>query len=121
MILFGAIFNCLDAVLTMAACLSYRSPFVAPFGLLTEANLKREQFCREGERSDHLAMLRAYQGWLGSGCRIQYQRMYCEENYLSHKTLTMLVSVHLMMLLLKSAVAARGTMLAVRKYRFYVG
>ena len=93
MVLFGAMFNCLDPVLTMAACLSYRSPFVAPFDKLEEANLKKETFCLHGESSDHLAMLRAYQGWLASGCRISSQRQYCSENFLSHRTLTMLADV----------------------------
>lgn len=32
LMLFGAIFCCLDSALTIAACLSYKSPFVAPFG-----------------------------------------------------------------------------------------
>lgn len=32
LMLFGAIFCCIDSALTMAACLSYKNPFVAPFG-----------------------------------------------------------------------------------------
>lgn len=32
LMLFGAIFCCVDSALTMAACLSHKSPFVAPFG-----------------------------------------------------------------------------------------
>lgn len=32
LMLFGAIFCCIDSALTVAACLSHKSPFVAPFG-----------------------------------------------------------------------------------------
>lgn len=32
LMLFGAIFSCVDSALTIAACLSYKNPFVAPFG-----------------------------------------------------------------------------------------
>ena len=32
LMLFGAIFCCVDSALTMAAFLSHKSPFVAPFG-----------------------------------------------------------------------------------------
>ena len=61
LMLFGAIFRCLDSALTIAAALSYRSPFVAPFGKREEAQKKKVQFSIRN--SDHLAMLRAYQGW----------------------------------------------------------
>jgi len=37
-ILFGAILRCLDPVLTIAASMSYRSPFVAPFEMRSEAS-----------------------------------------------------------------------------------
>ena len=32
LLILGSVFKCLDSALTIAACLSYRSPFVAPFG-----------------------------------------------------------------------------------------
>lgn len=56
--LFGAIFQCVDSVLTIAACLSYKSPFVSPFSKRNEADAKKKQFaiCN----SDHLTVLMAY-------------------------------------------------------------
>ena len=30
MLLFGAMFSCLDPILTIAACLSYKDPFIVP-------------------------------------------------------------------------------------------
>lgn len=32
LLILGSVFKCLDSALTIAACLSYKSPFVAPFG-----------------------------------------------------------------------------------------
>ncbi|KOB78447.1 putative ATP-dependent RNA helicase [Operophtera brumata] len=45
LMLFGAIFCCVDSALTVAACLSHNSPFVAPFGkktLLMLADIKHQ-------------------------------------------------------------------------------
>jgi hypothetical protein len=57
--LFGAIFRCLDSALTIAACLSYRSPFVSSFDKREEAKKKKMEFA--ARHSDHLTVLRAYQ------------------------------------------------------------
>lgn len=56
--LFGAMFQCLDSVLTIAACLSFKSPFVTPFNKKAEANNRKSLFaiCN----SDHLTALKAY-------------------------------------------------------------
>jgi len=56
--LFGAIFGCLDSVLTIAACLSYKSPFVAPFQKKEQADLRKREFSTGN--SDHLTILNAY-------------------------------------------------------------
>lgn len=58
LILFGAIFQCLDSVLTIAACLSHKSPFVSPFSKRKEADTRKRQFAVGN--SDHLTMLNAY-------------------------------------------------------------
>jgi HrpA-like helicases len=56
--LFGAIFCCLDSALTIAACLSYKSPFVVPFGKKEQADLRKREFSTGN--SDHLTVLKAY-------------------------------------------------------------
>jgi ATP-dependent RNA helicase DHX57 len=56
--LFGAIFCCLDSALTIAACLSYKSPFVTPFAKKEQANLRKKEF--SVGNSDQLTVLRAY-------------------------------------------------------------
>lgn len=59
LMLFGAIFCCLDSALTIAACLSYKSPFVAPFGNKDQADSKKKEFSIAN--SDQLTTLKAYQ------------------------------------------------------------
>lgn len=52
------VFQCVDSVLTIAACLSYKSPFVSPFSKRKEADSKKKEFSIGN--SDHLTMLTAY-------------------------------------------------------------
>lgn len=56
--LLGAIFCCLDSSLTIAACLSYKSPFVTPFARKELADAKRKEF--SVANSDQLTVLKAY-------------------------------------------------------------
>lgn len=58
LMLYGAIFGCVDAALTMAACLSYKNPFVSPFGKRDEANKKKMTFA--AGFSDQITVLMAY-------------------------------------------------------------
>lgn len=58
LILYGAIFRCADAALTMAACLNYKSPFVSPFGKRDIADEKKRKFAVGN--SDQLTILTAY-------------------------------------------------------------
>jgi ATP-dependent RNA helicase DHX29 len=46
LILLGSIFKCLDAVITIAAILSSKSPFSAPFGSRSQADTVRLAFRR---------------------------------------------------------------------------
>ena len=41
LMLYGCMFRCLDAALTIAACLSFKSPFVSPFKERESANEAR--------------------------------------------------------------------------------
>uniref|UniRef100_A0A182QUK8 RNA helicase n=1 Tax=Anopheles farauti TaxID=69004 RepID=A0A182QUK8_9DIPT len=87
LMLFGAIFQCLDSVLTIAAILSYKSPFVSPFGKRDEADNRKRQFAIGN--SDHLTMLNAYRRWMEAAQKSRYAgQCFAEENYLSTKTLT---------------------------------
>jgi len=89
MILFGSIFKCLDPILTIAAMLSFKSPFVTPFGAESEADAAKARF--KLADSDMLTWYNAYLGW-----RQAYQAKpngiydYCRKNFLSHQNLTMM-------------------------------
>ncbi|KAF9429911.1 hypothetical protein BGZ94_009026 [Podila epigama] len=89
MILFGSIFKCLDPILTIAAMLSFKSPFVTPFGAEDEADAAKSRF--KIADSDMLTWYNAYLGW-----RQAYQTKpnkisdYCRKNFLSHQNLTMM-------------------------------
>ncbi|XP_070503518.1 putative ATP-dependent RNA helicase DHX57 [Chironomus tepperi] len=86
LMLFGAIFQCLDSVLTICASLSHKSPFVSPFTKRQEANAKKRQFSIAN--SDHLTVLNAYKKWKEACKKSRYAgQVYVEENYLSLKTL----------------------------------
>ncbi|RXG57045.1 Bestrophin-3, partial [Armadillidium vulgare] len=93
MILMGSIFSCLSPILTVAASLSFKEPFVIP--LLTKVRVSnrnvlqgKEKFvdeCRlrwsKGTKSDHLMMVNIFDGWQSEGGGKAYQFM--RENYLS--------------------------------------
>ena len=86
LMLFGAIFQCLDSVLTIAAGLSFKSPFVSPFSKRKEADNRKRQFSLYF--SDHLTVLNAYRKWKDVAKKSRYAaQCFTEENFLSNKTL----------------------------------
>eukprot|EP01048_Picozoa_sp_COSAG05_P007660 COSAG05_NODE_546_length_8763_cov_12.991228_6_plen_539_part_00 len=88
MMLYGTIFRALDPVLTIAAGLSFRSPFVAPFEKREEADKARKKFAG-GNRSDHLTLLKAYEGWVRAKAR-GGEHQYCMTNFLSPNAMRMI-------------------------------
>ncbi|RZC37856.1 ATP-dependent RNA helicase DHX57, partial [Asbolus verrucosus] len=92
LILYGAIFSCVDSALTMAACLSYKSPFVTPFRKKAEANAKKMTFAVG--RSDHITVLIAYKKWLTVFKKSSIGgRNFANENFLSYKTLITIADI----------------------------
>ncbi|KAM4771333.1 putative ATP-dependent RNA helicase DHX57 [Rhinophrynus dorsalis] len=92
LMLFGAIFRCLDPALTIAASLAFKSPFVCPWDKKEEANKKKQEFAIAN--SDHLALLQAYKAWssvIKESSRAGYQ--YCRDNFLSTKVLQEIASL----------------------------
>ena len=89
MLIFAAIFRCLDPVLTIAASMSVRSPFSVPFEKREEADEIKRKFCPY--QSDHLTLLAAYDGWRVARARGRSEeRSYASRNFLSLQTLTMI-------------------------------
>ncbi|KAM6962420.1 putative ATP-dependent RNA helicase DHX57 [Tautogolabrus adspersus] len=92
LMLFGAIFRCLDPALTIAASLAFKSPFVSPWDKREEANEKKVAFAVA--QSDHLALLQAYKGWCcaaKNGNKAGF--IYCRENFLSSRGLQEIASL----------------------------
>ncbi|RUP47114.1 hypothetical protein BC936DRAFT_146116 [Jimgerdemannia flammicorona] len=87
MLLFGAIFRCLDPILSVAAIMSVKSPFVSPMDKREEARAAREAFSYA--RSDWLTDLKAFEAWdeqrKEGGSKAA--RSFCERNFLSNNTL----------------------------------
>ncbi|MEE6458230.1 hypothetical protein FKM82_000230 [Ascaphus truei] len=86
MLIFGAIFGCLDAVATLAATMTEKSPFVTPIGRKDEADLAKSAMAIAN--SDHLTIFSAYLGWKmirseGYG----FEMNYCRKNFLNRKAL----------------------------------
>lgn len=92
LILFGAIFCCVDSALTIAACLSHKSPFAAPFDKKHELDAKKKDFATAN--SDQLTILKAYKKWLEACSHSSYAgQVFANENYLSTRTLQTLADV----------------------------
>ncbi|KAI5296441.1 hypothetical protein KEM52_002554 [Ascosphaera acerosa] len=87
LLVYGTIFGCLEACLTMAAILTVRSPFVSPRDKREEAKAARVAFST-GD-GDLLIDLRAYQQWddLVSSTGLWKSQQWCDHNFLSLKTL----------------------------------
>ncbi|OAR02589.1 hypothetical protein LLEC1_00327 [Akanthomyces lecanii] len=89
LILFGTVFKCLDVALTVAAILSSKSPFSAPFGQRAQADNARAAFRRAD--SDLLTVYNAYLGWkktCQSNSGIGKEMQFCRKNFLSQQTLS---------------------------------
>lgn len=92
LMLFGAIFKCLDPVLTIAASLAFKSPFVSPWDKREEATERKRAFALAN--SDHLALLQAYKGfWSATKYGYYAGFSYCRENFLSWRGLQEIASL----------------------------
>jgi len=85
MMLFGAIFRCLDPVLVIAASLAFRSPFLSPMDKREEADKVK---CSFHPKSDHLTLYAAFRQWqqarrLGK----QAENNFLFDNFLSRQTM----------------------------------
>ncbi|KAL8267605.1 hypothetical protein R6Q59_004949 [Mikania micrantha] len=84
MLVMSAVLNCLDPILTIVAGLSVRDPFLAPLETKELAEAAKAQFSHGF--SDHLALVRAYNGW-----KVAEQKLigykYCRKNFLSPQSM----------------------------------
>lgn len=85
--LLGAMLGAADPATTIAAALTCKSPFAAPFGspgVRAEVDLAKLQLAVGG--SDHLTLLNAYESW--RAIRSTKERAaFCQQHFLSSRTL----------------------------------
>ncbi|KAJ3402528.1 ATPdependent RNA helicase [Chytriomyces hyalinus] len=86
MLIFGCIFHCISPVLTIAAILSSKSPFVIPHDKRAEGQAARKNYM--WEKSDLLTDCKAYDAWV-EACKKgkKSEMMFCDENFMSSNTL----------------------------------
>ncbi|GLJ45369.1 hypothetical protein SUGI_0955050 [Cryptomeria japonica] len=89
MLLMGAVFQCLEPALTIAAALAYRDPFVLPIDKKEEADKVKRYFAGDSY-SDHICLLRAFEAWKRAKKRDGQGRTFCWQNFLSLHTLQMM-------------------------------
>lgn len=86
MLVFAAIFGCLEPIATIAAAISEKSPFATPMNRREEANLAKAAFALAN--SDHLTIYNAYLGWKNvrsEGTRAEMA--YCRKHFLNRTAL----------------------------------
>jgi ATP-dependent RNA helicase DHX57 len=94
LMVFGAIFGCLDDCVTIAAILSTRSPFLSPPDKRDMAKEAKMSFSHPGG-GDLLTDLHAYQTWdrmMAERTPQRTVRSWCDENFLSYNTLSDIAS-----------------------------
>ncbi|KAJ4756161.1 RNA helicase family protein [Rhynchospora pubera] len=85
MLIMGAVFRCLDPILTVVSGLSVRDPFLLPQDKKDLAGTAKSRFSAK-DYSDHMALVRAYEGWKDAE-REGSAYEYCWRNFLSAQTL----------------------------------
>lgn len=100
LVLLGTIFKCLDMAVTVAAILSSKSPFVAPFGQRSQADAVRLAY-RKAD-SDLLTVYNAYLAWkrvcLSSQGNTGQESQFCRKNFLSPQNLANIEDLKLSLL-----------------------
>lgn len=89
LMVYGAIFGCLDDCVTIASILSTKSPFVSPQEKRDQAKEAKMRFAR-GD-GDLLTDLRAFQQWdemMQDRLPQKQIRSFCEESFLSYQTMS---------------------------------
>lgn len=92
LMVYGALFGCLEASVTMASIFTVRNPFVSPQGKRDESDAARLAF--GPDVGDILVSLRAYDAWntLRTQTSFREVRTWCEQNFLSFHTLNDIAS-----------------------------
>ncbi|KAL0944125.1 ATP-dependent RNA helicase ucp12 [Colletotrichum truncatum] len=89
LMVYGAIFGCLDDCVTVSAILSTRSPFMSPSDKREQAKEARMRFSRgDGDLLTDLEAFRHWEEMRNDGVGQRQLRAFCDENFLSYLTLS---------------------------------
>ena len=96
LMIYGALFGCVEECLTMASILTVRSPFVTPQAKRDESKAARMSFLRGGH-GDLLIDLEAYNQWAmrRRTDTARDLRAWCDRNFLSHQSLLDIASARM--------------------------
>lgn len=91
MLVYGALLNCGDQMLSIAASLSVRNPFMSPMDKRDEANEAKKALLGaenvETTQSDHICLLYAFERWNKEEGE-KAKRAFCKDFFLSHQSMT---------------------------------
>ena len=89
LMVFGAIFGCLDDCVTIAAILSTKSPFFSPQDKREQAKEARMQFYTgDGDLLTDLTAFNEWDGMMFDRIPQRQIRQFCDEHFLSYQTLS---------------------------------
>lgn len=97
-VLHAVVMKCLDPVLTIVCALTYRDPFLMPadqFHKKEAQNAKQKLSCNS--LSDHMTVLRAFQGWQKAKCE-NFEQRFCRTNFVSSSTMEMIFGIRTQLL-----------------------
>ncbi|KAF6831859.1 ATP-dependent RNA helicase ucp12 [Colletotrichum plurivorum] len=89
LMVYGAIFGCLDDSVTISAILSTRSPFMSPSDKRDQAKEARMRFSKgDGDLLTDLEAFRQWEEMRYDGAGQRQLRAFCDDNFLSYLTLS---------------------------------
>ncbi|WAR09346.1 DHX29-like protein [Mya arenaria] len=108
MLLYAAVFGCLEPVAVIAASMTDKSPFVVPIGKLDMVNAAKQALAIAA--SDQLTIYKAYSGWREARSKGRQAEMtYCQRNFLKRNTLLEIENVKTDLIKLLSSIGFTNT------------
>ena len=95
MLVYACAFGVLDPILTIAACVGFKSPFISPMDKRDEADAAKKKMSLPDGSSDHLTLVKAFAGWLEAKKKFGAagERKYCNTHFLSAVSLRQIADV----------------------------
>ena len=95
MLVYASAFGVLDPILTIAACVGFKSPFISPMDKRDEADAAKKKMGLPDSSSDHLTLVKAFAGWLEAKKKFgaSGEKKYCATHFLSATSLRQIADV----------------------------